>query len=125
MPFGPQVSYLGRGAFPHAEQSFRTAEREVRKVIASEPTQTDAFVQLALAQSMLGEHAAALASIDTARTLLRKRATQTIGRMRPAYAASSGFVRGAVRRDMPKSRVCCACRSTDGRSLLTRRNLSF
>jgi TolB-like protein/Flp pilus assembly protein TadD len=61
--------YWAAGDAGHAEQSFRSAEREARKIIESAPTDTDAFVHLALAQSMLGEHAAALASIDTARTL--------------------------------------------------------
>jgi TolB-like protein/Tfp pilus assembly protein PilF len=61
--------YWAAGDAGHAEQSFRSAEREARKIIESAPTQTDEFVHLALAQSMLGDHAAALASIDTARTL--------------------------------------------------------
>jgi tetratricopeptide (TPR) repeat protein len=61
--------YWAAGDADHAEQSFRSAEREARNIIESAPTQTDEFVHLALAKSMLGEHEAALGSIDTARTL--------------------------------------------------------
>ncbi len=61
--------YWAAGDASRAEQSFRSAEREARKIIESAPTHTDEYVHLALAQSMLGEHAAALASVDTARTL--------------------------------------------------------
>lgn len=61
--------YWAAGDAGHAEQLFRSVEREARKTTEHEPTQTDAFVQLALAQSVLGEHAAALASVETARTL--------------------------------------------------------
>jgi TolB-like protein/Tfp pilus assembly protein PilF len=62
------LSWAG-GDAGHADQSFRSAEREARKIIESAPTQTDAILCLALAQSMLGDNAAALASIDMARTL--------------------------------------------------------
>jgi tetratricopeptide (TPR) repeat protein len=61
--------FWAAGDLGHAEQIFRSVEREARKTIEREPTQTEAFVQLALAQSVLGEHAAALASVETARTL--------------------------------------------------------
>lgn len=61
--------FWAAGDAGHAEQSFRSAEQEARKAMESAPTLTDAFVHLALAQSMLGEHAAALGSIDTARTI--------------------------------------------------------
>jgi TolB-like protein len=71
--------YWAAGDAGHAEQSFRNAEREARKIIESEPTQSDAFVDLALAQSMLGEHAAALASIDTARTIAPEERDATNG----------------------------------------------
>jgi TolB-like protein len=61
--------YWAAGDTTHAQQLFMSIEREARKTTEQEPTQSDAFVRLALAQSVLGEHAAALASIDTARTL--------------------------------------------------------
>jgi TolB-like protein len=61
--------YWAAGDTAHAEQLFKSIERETRKITEQEPTQTDAFVRLALAQSVLGEHAAALASVERARTL--------------------------------------------------------
>jgi TolB-like protein/Tfp pilus assembly protein PilF len=71
--------YWAAGDAGHAEQSFRDAEREARKIIESEPTQSDAFVDLALAQSMLGQHADALASIDTACTITPEERDATNG----------------------------------------------
>jgi TolB-like protein/Flp pilus assembly protein TadD len=71
--------FWGAGDAGHAEQSFRNVEREARKIIESEPTQTDALAQLALSQSMLGEHAQALASIDAARTIVPEERDATNG----------------------------------------------
>jgi TolB-like protein/Tfp pilus assembly protein PilF len=71
--------FWAAGDAGHAEQGFRSAEGEARKIIESAPTQTDAFVHLALAQSMLGEHAAALGSIDTARTITPEERDATNG----------------------------------------------
>jgi TolB-like protein len=61
--------YWAAGDAAHAEQLFKSVEREARKTTELEPTQSDEFVRLALAQSVLGEHAAALASVETARIL--------------------------------------------------------
>jgi tetratricopeptide (TPR) repeat protein len=62
--------FWAAGDAGHAEQSFQTVEREARKTIESVPNQADAMVQLALSQSMLGEHTEALATIDAARTIV-------------------------------------------------------
>jgi TolB-like protein/Flp pilus assembly protein TadD len=71
--------YWAAGDAGHAEQSFRSSVRAAQKIIESEPTQSDAFVDLALAQSMLGQHAAALSAIDTARTLTPEERDATNG----------------------------------------------
>lgn len=71
--------YWKAGDAGHAEQYFRSAEREAQKVLERAPTQTDAYAQVALAQSMLGEHALALASIDKARTLAPEERDATNG----------------------------------------------
>jgi TolB-like protein len=59
--------YLAAGDAAHAEQSFRGAEEFALGVMKREPAQVD-LIQLGLVQSMLGKHAAALATIEDART---------------------------------------------------------
>ena len=71
--------YWQAGDPGHAGQHFRSAEREAREGLERAPTQTDLYVQLALAQSMLGEHVAALASIDKARSLTPEERDATNG----------------------------------------------
>jgi len=59
--------YWAGGKSAEAERLFRTVEQETRSVLRSEPHAQDVRIRLALAQSMLGEHAAALATIDAER----------------------------------------------------------
>jgi len=59
--------YLAAGDASHAEQAFRGAETFALGMLKSEPERVDQ-VQLGLVQSMLGKHAAALATIEDART---------------------------------------------------------
>ena len=60
--------YLAAGDVARAQQSFRTAERAARAKSPGKVLDGTSLAQLAMAQSMLGEHAAALASIELART---------------------------------------------------------
>ena len=59
--------YWAGGKSAEAERLFRNAESQVRSLLQREPHAQDARTRLALVQSMLGEHAAALATIDTQR----------------------------------------------------------
>jgi TolB-like protein len=59
--------YLAAGDASHAEQSFRGGEEFALGLMKREPGQVD-LVQLGMVQSMLGKHAAALATIEEART---------------------------------------------------------
>ena len=58
--------YWAGGRTNEADRLFRNVEREVRSLLQREPHLQDARTRLALAQSMLGEHASALATIDAA-----------------------------------------------------------
>jgi hypothetical protein len=58
--------YLAAGDAGHAEQAFRGAERHANGMLKRGSVTVD-LKQLALVQSMLGEHAAAVATIETAR----------------------------------------------------------
>ena len=63
--------YFAAGDMGHAQQSFRDAERYALAMLKREPARArfdDFMTRLALAQSMLGKHEAALATIETART---------------------------------------------------------
>jgi hypothetical protein len=62
--------YRAAGDSPHATQRLLAARHATQAVLARTPTQTDALETLAVAQSVLGEHVAALASIDRARSIL-------------------------------------------------------
>jgi tetratricopeptide (TPR) repeat protein len=59
--------YFAAGDTRSAAQAFRTAERAARAKLVAGSNDTELSGQLALAQSMLGEHAGALATIDAAR----------------------------------------------------------
>jgi tetratricopeptide (TPR) repeat protein len=59
--------YRAAGDSRHAEQHFLAAKHRAQALLDRAPKQTSALETLAVAQSMLGEHAAALASIDRAR----------------------------------------------------------
>jgi TolB-like protein/Tfp pilus assembly protein PilF len=62
--------YWGAGDLRNAAQTFRIAERSGRERAAkSDPEDTDVLVRLALVESMLGEHAVALDTIERARTV--------------------------------------------------------
>jgi TolB-like protein/Tfp pilus assembly protein PilF len=61
--------YWGAGDLRSATQTFRTAERYGRERVKLDPEDPDALVRLALVESMLGEHTAALDTIERARTL--------------------------------------------------------
>jgi TolB-like protein/Tfp pilus assembly protein PilF len=62
--------YWGAGDLRNAAQTFRIAERSGRERAAKrDPEDTDVLVQIALVESMLGEHAVALDTIERARTL--------------------------------------------------------
>jgi TolB-like protein len=61
--------YRAAGDSRHAEQRFLAAKRGAQALLVRAPTQTSALDTLAVAQSVLGEHAAALASIDRARAI--------------------------------------------------------
>ena len=60
--------YWGAGDLRSAAQTFRTAERYGREKLKRDPEDTDVLVRLALVESMLGEHAVALDTIERART---------------------------------------------------------
>jgi TolB-like protein/DNA-binding winged helix-turn-helix (wHTH) protein/Tfp pilus assembly protein PilF len=62
--------YWAAGDLPSAAQTFRIAERYGREKLKRDPEDTDSMGQLALVESMLGEHATALDTIDRARTLV-------------------------------------------------------
>ena len=59
--------YWAGGRPREAEQMFRAYEREAQALLKREPGNFDVRGSLAMAQSMLGEHAAALGSIDIVR----------------------------------------------------------
>jgi len=61
--------YWGAGDLRSAAQTFRTAERYGRVKLKRDPEDTDSMVRFALVESMLSEHAAALDTIERARTL--------------------------------------------------------
>jgi tetratricopeptide (TPR) repeat protein len=58
--------YQAAGDESRAAQCFRTVERDTRPMLRRGPVSTETLLRLALAQSMLAEHAAALATIETA-----------------------------------------------------------
>jgi len=60
--------YWAAGDLRSAAQTFRTAERYGREKLKRDPEDTDVLVRLALVESMLGEHAVALDTIERART---------------------------------------------------------
>ncbi len=60
--------YFAAGDPERAQQSFRAAEHAARAMSLSKSLNTTTLAQLAMVQSMLGKHAAALASIELART---------------------------------------------------------
>jgi TolB-like protein/Tfp pilus assembly protein PilF len=62
--------YLAAGDVQGAQQRFRDAARFGREKLKSEPDDAEALARFAVVESMLGEHAAALATIDRARSLL-------------------------------------------------------
>jgi TolB-like protein len=59
--------YWAGGKPAEAERLFRTVEQEASSLLRREPHSQDMRTRLALAQSMLGEHAAALTTIDAER----------------------------------------------------------
>jgi TolB-like protein len=59
--------YQAAGDRIHAAQRFRSVERDIRSMQTRGPVSTDTLVRLALAQSMLAEHGAALETIESAR----------------------------------------------------------
>ena len=59
--------YWAGGKSSDADRLFRNVEREARSLLQREPHAQDARTRLALVQSMLGQHAAALATIDAER----------------------------------------------------------
>jgi TolB-like protein len=61
--------YRAAGDSRHAEQRLLAAKHGAQALLVRAPTQTSALETLAVAQSVLGEHAAALASIDRARAI--------------------------------------------------------
>jgi TolB-like protein/Flp pilus assembly protein TadD len=61
--------YRAAGDSPHAEQRFLAAKHSAQALLARAPTQTSALEALAVAQSLLGEHGAALESIDRTRAI--------------------------------------------------------
>ena len=61
--------YWGAGDLHSAAQTFRIAERFGRDQVKRDPEDTDTLVRFALVESMLGEHAAALDTIERARML--------------------------------------------------------
>jgi len=61
--------YWGAGDLRSAAQTFRIAERYGREKLKRDPEDTDLLVRFALVESMLGEHAAALGTIERARTV--------------------------------------------------------
>ena len=61
--------YRAAGDNRHAEQHLLAAKHGAQALLVRAPTQTSALETLAIAQSVLGEHAAALASIDRARAI--------------------------------------------------------
>lgn len=60
--------YWAAGRKAEGEAQFHKVEREAQLRLQREPTVLDVLPQLAVAQSMLGQHATALATIDAART---------------------------------------------------------
>jgi TolB-like protein len=64
--------YAAAGDAPRAQRSFRDAERYAQETLKREPVRArdiDLMVNRALVQSMLGEHASAVASIESARSM--------------------------------------------------------
>jgi len=61
--------YWAAGDPRSAAQTFRIAERYGRERLKGDPEDTDSLVHFALVESMLGKHAAALDTIERARTL--------------------------------------------------------
>jgi tetratricopeptide (TPR) repeat protein len=59
--------YWAAGKSGEAERNFRALEHDARALLQREPHAQDVRYRLAVAQSMLGEHAAALATIDAER----------------------------------------------------------
>ncbi len=59
--------YQAAGDEPRAAEFFRTVERDIRSMLRRGPVTSDTLIGLAVAQSMLAEHAAALETIETAR----------------------------------------------------------
>jgi tetratricopeptide (TPR) repeat protein len=61
--------YWAAGDLRNAAQTFRIAERSGRERVKRDPEDTDSMVRFALVESMLGEHAVALDTIERARTV--------------------------------------------------------
>jgi TolB-like protein len=61
--------YRAAGDSPHAEQRLVAAKHGAEAVLVRSPRLTSAIQTLAIAQSVLGEHTAALATIDRARVI--------------------------------------------------------
>ena len=59
--------YWAAGKQEESQRRFRSAEQRAQALLKQDPGATGALEPLALAQSMLGEHAAALATIDRRR----------------------------------------------------------
>jgi TolB-like protein len=59
--------YLAAGDERRAAQNFRGVERDAQAMLLHGPVSTDTLLRLATAQSLLGEHSAALATIESAR----------------------------------------------------------
>jgi TolB-like protein/Tfp pilus assembly protein PilF len=62
--------YWGASDLRSAAQTFRIAERYGLEKLKRDPEDTDSMVELALVESMLGEHATALDTIERARTIV-------------------------------------------------------
>ena len=67
---GEQIGflYLAAGDANRAQQNFRAAEHAARTMLPGNSLQSTSLAQLAMVQSMLGRHAAALATIELTRT---------------------------------------------------------
>ena len=61
--------YFAAGDAPRAQRGFRGLVRIARQMLDGKPPQMDTLTRLAIAESMLGEHADALAIIERAREL--------------------------------------------------------
>jgi TolB-like protein/lipoprotein NlpI len=62
--------YWAAGRSTEGKQRFQMVERDGRAILRREPSMSDLKNRLAVAQSMLGDHAAALATIDAQRDAL-------------------------------------------------------